>query len=69
MDDTPKLRFYRATTKFVCAGYEVDDRGIIVHSAPFFRKFIGKKKERLEAWIKLYDGTIEEIPERGSLVT
>jgi hypothetical protein len=53
-------RFYHFEAAYGRGTYEVDENGIVVAAAPFLKRFIGKKVDRLEAWIKLYKYTIVE---------
>lgn len=55
-------KFYHFESAYGRGGYEIDEHGVVVRAAPCIKRFVGKRVERLEAWIKLYKHKIEEIP-------
>lgn len=55
------MKIYCITTQIVSGEVRVNDEGVIARAFPAYRGFIGKKFSRLEAWVKLHHGTIEEI--------
>ena len=52
--------WYISTEKFTC-GVEVDNKGIIINTAPILNKFKGQNIKNLEKWIKSLNGNIERI--------
>lgn len=55
------MKIYCITTQIVSGEVRVNDEGVVARAFPAYRNFIGKKFSRLEGWVKLHKGTIEEI--------
>lgn len=55
------MQTFKADTPSVHGIYEVDDNGNVLHTPQVWRRFIGRKVQYLEAWIKLHSGTFKQI--------
>lgn len=56
------LRYYHFESAWGRGGYVVNDINVVVKAAPIISRFVGKKVDRLEAWLKLYKCKIDELP-------
>jgi hypothetical protein len=52
---------YRILTSKFCCGIEIDNKGIIIKTAPILKKFKGQSIKNLEKWIKSINGEITKL--------
>jgi hypothetical protein len=59
------MDFYRVSTRYAVGGIQVNHQGVVVDTAPIFKRFWGRLWINVEQKLKEEQATIEKLPSPG----